>query len=64
MEEEHRKGTLRAIGVSNFEPRHIDQLLRVGRVTPAVNQIECHPYLQQRELGRADILGQFRISRV
>jgi len=50
MEEEHRKGTLRAIGVSNFEPRHIDQLLRAGRVTPAVNQIECHPYLQQREL--------------
>ena len=50
MEEEHRKGTLRAIGVSNFEPRHIDQLLKVGRVTPAVNQIESHPYLQQREL--------------
>ena len=50
MEEEHRKGTLRAIGVSNFEPRHIEQVLRWGSVTPAVNQIECHPYLQQREL--------------
>ena len=39
MEEEHRKGTLRAIGVCNFEARHIDQLLRWGEVTPAVNQV-------------------------
>ena len=50
MEEEYRKGTLRAIGVCNFEPRHIEQLLQWGTVTPAVNQVECHPYLQQREL--------------
>jgi len=50
MEEEHGKGTLRAIGVCNFEARHIDQLLRWGDITPAVNQVECHPYLQQREL--------------
>ncbi len=50
LEEEHKKGTLRAIGVSNFEPRHIEQLLKWGQVPPAVNQVECHPYLQQREL--------------
>ena len=39
MEEEHGKGTLRAIGVCNFEARHIDQLLRWGDITPAVNQV-------------------------
>ena len=50
MEEEHRKGTLKAIGVSNFEPRHIEQLKTWGASTPSVNQVECHPYLQQRKL--------------
>ena len=39
MEEEQRKGTLRAIGVCNFEARHIEQLLQWGEVTPAVNQV-------------------------
>jgi|TARA_B110000196_G_C20582338_1_gene402491 diketogulonate reductase-like aldo/keto reductase len=39
MEEEYRKGTLRSIGVCNFEARHIEQLLLWGDVTPAVNQV-------------------------
>lgn len=42
-------GRARAIGVSNFEPEHILQLVDRGLTVPAVNQIECHPYLQQRE---------------
>ena len=50
MEELHKAGTLRAIGVSNFEPRHIDGILQSGSVTPAVNQIECHAKFQQAEL--------------
>lgn len=51
MEELHAAGCLRAIGVSNFEPRHIEQLrLSEGSVTPAVNQIELHSYLGQREI--------------
>uniref|UniRef100_A0A7S3AVQ1 NADP-dependent oxidoreductase domain-containing protein n=1 Tax=Haptolina ericina TaxID=156174 RepID=A0A7S3AVQ1_9EUKA len=50
MEESHRAGTLRAIGVSNFEPRHIEDLRRWGSVTPAVNQVELHAYLSQSEL--------------
>lgn len=50
MEEYHRAGKLRAIGVSNFEPRHIDQILQVGTITPAVNQIECHAHLRQKEV--------------
>lgn len=41
-------GRARAIGVSNFLPEHLDQLLAETSVTPAVNQIELHPHLQQR----------------
>ena len=40
----------RAIGVSNFEQRHIESVLSCGSVMPAVNQIECHAQLAQIEL--------------
>jgi diketogulonate reductase-like aldo/keto reductase len=40
-------GRVRAIGVSNFMPRHIDRLLAVSSVVPAVNQVEVHPYFRQ-----------------
>ncbi len=43
-------GTVRAIGVSNFMPPHLERLLPEIDVVPAVNQIEVHPYFQQREL--------------
>ncbi|MFJ8825106.1 aldo/keto reductase [Streptomyces sp. NPDC102467] len=43
-------GRTRAIGVSNFQPAHLDRLLSGASVVPAVNQIELHPGLQQREL--------------
>ncbi|MEE6286376.1 aldo/keto reductase [Georgenia sp. MJ173] len=43
-------GRIRAIGVSNFLPHHLQQLLDASDVVPAVNQVELHPYLQQREL--------------
>ena len=46
----HEAGCLRAIGVSNFEPRHIEQLLEWGDVTPAVNQVEVHAYLGQAHI--------------
>src|SRR3954464_5680713 len=45
-------GRVRAIGVSNFMPEHLDRLLAVAKVVPAVNQIEVHPYFQQRALQR------------
>lgn len=41
-------GLCRAIGVSNYEPRHIDQILDIEK--PSVNQVELSPFLQQREL--------------
>ena len=40
---------VRAIGVSNFQTHHLDELLQSG-VVPAVNQVELHPHLQQTEL--------------
>jgi diketogulonate reductase-like aldo/keto reductase len=40
-------GSVRAIGVSNFLPEHLDTLLAQTTVVPAVNQIELHPTLQQ-----------------
>lgn len=43
-------GRVRAIGVSNFMPQHLERFLPETTVTPAVNQIEVHPYFQQREL--------------
>ncbi|NDL59516.1 hypothetical protein F7O44_20820 [Phytoactinopolyspora sp. XMNu-373] len=44
------EGLVRAIGVSNFEPKHLEDILTVGKVVPAVNQIELHPRLQQSHL--------------
>ena len=41
---------VRAIGVSNFMVEHLTTLLERSTVVPAVNQIECHPYFQQREV--------------
>jgi diketogulonate reductase-like aldo/keto reductase len=41
-------GVLGGIGVSNFMVSHLQELLRHARVVPAVNQIEVHPFLQQR----------------
>ena len=43
-------GKVRAIGVSNFMVEHLARLLDVATVVPAVNQIEVHPYFQQREV--------------
>lgn len=55
-------GKVRAIGVSNFMPDHLASLLEATDVVPAVNQIELHPYFQQKELqaadARHDILNQ------
>lgn len=45
-------GRVRAIGVSNFMPEHLERLLAVASVVPAVNQIEVHPYFQQSALQR------------
>lgn len=43
-------GKVRAIGVSNFLPEHLDRLLAEVSIVPAVNQIELHPYFRQTAL--------------
>jgi len=43
-------GKVRAIGVSNFMPEHVERLLGKAKIVPAVNQIEVHPYFQQKAL--------------
>lgn len=50
LEKLYADGRARAIGVSNFQPAHLERLLGAASVVPAVNQIELHPGLQQREL--------------
>jgi len=45
-------GRVRAIGVSNFMPEHLERLLAETSVVAAVNQIEVHPYFQQTALQR------------
>jgi diketogulonate reductase-like aldo/keto reductase len=46
------QGLARAIGVSNFQPAHLERIVRETGVTPAVNQIELHPRFQQAGLRR------------
>ena len=48
MEKLYRDGLVRAIGVSNFHPHHLDTLLQHCQIRPVVNQIELHPYLPQK----------------
>lgn len=50
MESLLQTGKTRAIGVSNFNIRRLRQLLDTCSVKPATNQVEAHPYLQQRDL--------------
>ncbi|MFE5604455.1 aldo/keto reductase [Streptomyces coelicoflavus] len=44
------EGRIRAAGVSNFQPAHLERLVADSELVPAVNQIELHPGLQQSEL--------------
>jgi 2,5-diketo-D-gluconate reductase A len=46
------EGLVRSIGVSNFQPAHLERLVEETGVTPAVNQVELHPRLQQAGLRR------------
>jgi diketogulonate reductase-like aldo/keto reductase len=71
MEELYRKGDIRAIGVSNFPSDRLVDLALHNDVTPAVNQVETHPFCQQidaaevmRELGvQIEAWGQFAEGR-
>ncbi|VDB87114.1 unnamed protein product [Peniophora sp. CBMAI 1063] len=48
--EKRDAGMIRTVGVSNFGVRHLEELVSAGLETPAVNQLEVHPWCQQREI--------------
>jgi len=54
MIEARERGLLRSIGVSNFLPEYLDELIEKTGVAPSVNQIELHPYFNQAEQRAAD----------
>ena len=54
MEKIYESGNVKAIGVSNFQPHHLRRIHGETSVTPAVNQVECHPYLPNDEVRAYD----------
>lgn len=50
LEKLHKDGYVRAIGVSNFKIHHLEKLAQSSDIVPAVNQVEYHPLLTQKEL--------------
>lgn len=50
LEDAVEAGTVKAIGISNFDEEQIGAILSNGRMVPQVDQIECHPYFQERSL--------------
>jgi 2,5-diketo-D-gluconate reductase A len=50
LEEFYREGRARTIGVSNFKEHHLGRLAAESDITPAINQVEIHPYLTQDPL--------------
>lgn len=50
MEDLYQEGKIRAIGVSNFLPHHLDALLETARIIPAVNQVRLAPGVYQEEV--------------
>lgn len=50
MEELYKAGKIKSIGVSNFKEHHIEDLMAHTEVKPVIDQVETHPYFQQKEL--------------
>jgi 2,5-diketo-D-gluconate reductase A len=49
MQDLHRQGLIKAIGVSNFYPDRLVDLIAHNEITPAVNQVETHPFFQRAD---------------
>lgn len=62
MEEFVADGSVRALGLCNCNPHHIDEILAVAEVKPVFNQIELHPYLAQGEVSAASRERGLRIE--
>ena len=60
MEELYEEGKIRAIGVSNFEPDQLNDLMTYARIKPAVNQIETHVFFQQHN--SYEVLNKYEVQ--
>ena len=60
MEEFYKKGTLKAIGVSNFYPDRLIDLIKFNKIVPAVNHVETHPFNQQ--IKAQEIMKKYRVQ--
>lgn len=56
------EGLTKSIGVSNFLPEHLDRIAAESHTTPAVNQIELHPELQQRDVEERCLSAGIRVE--
>jgi 2,5-diketo-D-gluconate reductase A len=54
FQEAQKGGKIRGIGVSNFQPAHLEKLIAAGGTIPALNQVEMHPGLQQSDVRAFD----------
>ncbi|MEY4263212.1 MAG: hypothetical protein RLY88_920 [Actinomycetota bacterium] len=54
FQEAQKGGKIRGIGVSNFQPAHLEKLMAAGGTIPALNQVEMHPGLQQSDVRAFD----------
>lgn len=50
MEDLIKTGKVRSLGVSNFNSEQLDRIVSMSRIKPVVNQVECHPNLNQHKL--------------
>nr|CAH7752802.1 unnamed protein product [Callosobruchus chinensis] len=50
LEECVRKGLTKSIGLSNFNSKQIERVLSIATIKPVMDQVECHPYLNQKKL--------------
>ncbi|MFV0518261.1 MAG: aldo/keto reductase [Aminipila sp.] len=60
LEEAVDEGKIKSIGISNFNEEQIKEIVENGRIIPQVDQIECHPYFQERTLRK--LLEQYKIQ--
>ena len=62
MEEMHKAGRIKAIGLSNFQPDRVMDIIAFNEVVPAVNQVETHPFNQQIETQKFLIENKVQIE--
>jgi len=62
LEKLYKDGTVKAIGLSNFQIHHIQDILEISEVVPTVNQVEFHPRLRQVDLHNFCIENQIQLQ--